>query len=222
MNRFRYDGQTALQMPAQYDLRRCLFVFRSQFQKKRFAEIFSFSKRSPRFRHNALLLAKCHSLRLLKTRIAFDLIHRRADICFRKQFLQMRRLEVADTDRPDLSGFIQPLQHFPGFRHLAKRPMQVIQINVIQSQRFKALIKCLLLPPATHIRIPDLRCNKQLLARNPAGADACSDILLIVIVHRCINPAVSRFHCTGKRFFCLRSAHLPETKTDAVHFDSII
>src|ERR1700722_7794896 len=68
-NGLRNDDQAAVEMPADDDLRRRLFMFGGDLNERRFAQQAASSQRAPRLRFDALLVVKCAQRLLLKTRM---------------------------------------------------------------------------------------------------------------------------------------------------------
>ena len=209
-------------MPPQNNLRRRFAVFLRQLPKQWKAEVASLAERSPCLRHDALPVAEFNRRILLEPRIALDLVHRRADIRLRQKLLQMHRLEVAHTDRPDPARLIQPLQNAPRFRHLADRPVQIVHVEIVQPETLQRTIKKLLLTALAHILVPDFRRNKKRFPLRPAFLDTLADILLILVIFCRIDAAITRLNRVLHGVHRFLPAALPETNPDARDREAVV
>src|SRR3954451_16393893 len=108
-----------------------------------------------------------------------DLIDRRYDVVVHDEIHHAVRMKVAHADRADASLAVQLLHRAPRAVDVADRLVDEVEIERLELQTLHRTVECatrLVVPGVTD---PQLRGDKDLLARDAAAPDCIADRLLI-------------------------------------------
>ena len=141
---------------------------------------------------DSLILAVINQFFRIAERMTFNLIYSRYDSGIGFQFFQMTDFKITDTDRKSPPGFLDFLQYFPGAEITSRnRPVDQIQIHIIQFEPIQASFKSTLNVSQTLCGIPYFCSNKKFISRYSTAGDSPSYIFFIFIYGGCINQTVS-------------------------------
>ena len=148
--------------------------------------------------------------------MTLNLIYSWNDSCIVFQLLQVADLKIADTNRKSASCLLDIFQYFPGADVTSRnRPVDQIQINIIQLQTIKTSLKGSLDIPKTLSCVPYLAGDEEFASRNSTSGDATSDVLFIFIYGSGVDQTISGFYCRNHCILCFvfsGSFVYPETK----------
>ena len=141
---------------------------------------------------DSFILAIINQLFRIAERMAFNLIYSRYDSGIGFQFFQMTDFKITDTNRKSPPGFLDFLQYFPGAEITSRnRPVDQIQIHIIQFEPVQASFKSTLNVSQTLCGIPYFCSNKKFISRYSTAGDSPSYIFFVFIYGGCINQTVS-------------------------------
>ena len=170
-------GNSFLSSPAQTDLSGSMGVFGSKYTHYIVIKICASGKRGICLYLNSFILAIINQLFRIAERMAFNLIYCRYNSGIGFQLFQMTDFKVADTDRKSPPGFLDFLQYFPGAEITSRnRPVDQIQINIIQFEPVQASFKSTLNVSQTLCGIPYFCSNKKFISRYSTAGDSPSYI----------------------------------------------
>ena len=166
--------------PAKTDLRGGLHVFCGEDAHHIVVEISAAGQRSISLNLDPLILTVFQQFLLVAVRVEFNLIYSGNDPGIFFQFLQMPDLEIADADGLCLSGFQQFFHCFPSVEKTSgNRPVNEVQIHVIQLQPLQASAERILNIPQPLGVVPDFGCDEQVFAGDAALSDSPSDGIFV-------------------------------------------
>src|SRR5512143_2084006 len=85
--------------------------------------------------------------------------------------------EIADTDRPRASFRVDALEGTPGFEpQSSNRPMDEVEINVVEAEPLKAGIECVQRAIEALILVPELGRDEHFFARYVAVSNSNTDV----------------------------------------------
>ncbi|MNE70822.1 hypothetical protein D3C80_1666440 [compost metagenome] len=102
------------------------------------------------------------------------------------------------------------------------RPMNQVQINIIQLQLLQTFLKGAQRIVIPLVGVPNLRCNKKLLPGNAGLLDRFPHSAFITVNHSCINRRITCLKSVAHRLGCLFVANLPDAKTKLRHLQTVI
>ena len=155
--------------------------------------------------------------------MAFNLVHSRDNAGNLLQFFQMMDLEIADTDGKYTPG-LQKLSHFqPGACVTAgDGPVDQIKIQIVQLQSLQASVKCSVHISQTLGIVPDLACDKQLLAGNTAFGNGLAYTFFIFVSRCSVNKTISCINGCADGSFRFIICCLIYSKPQKRHFSVVI
>src|SRR4051794_5374182 len=137
----------------------------------------------------------------------------------------MGRLEVRNTDRPDLSGFDQLLERLPGgdiLIALRQRPVDQQQINVVQAKLTQALVETSNRTLVSLKLAIQLGRDEHLLAMYAAIPDALAHATLVAIAVGGVDVTVADFD-GGNDHWCDRGiVERSGAQTDLGHSVTVV
>ena len=155
--------------------------------------------------HDAVLLAELDQLQRRIADVEQDLVHHRLDGAGFHQAVQVADLEVGNADGTQLAFFIGIFQRTPCGTvalHITVialvdldprlRTVDDHHVQIIQTHLFQGLVDALLGFLVGLMLCGDLGNDKQLFARNAAGADALADAALVAVSLCRIKMAVAQ------------------------------
>ena len=185
-------GNSFLSSPAQTDLSRSMGIFSSEYTHNIIIKICPPCKRGICLYLDSFILAIINQLFRIAERMAFNLIYSRYDSGIGFQFFQMTDFKITDTDRKSPPGFLDFLQYFPGAEITSRnRPVDQIQIHIIQFEPVQASFKSTLNVSKTLCGIPYFCSNKKFISRYSTAGNSPSYIFFVFIYGGCINQTVS-------------------------------
>ena len=185
-------GNSFLSSPAQTDLSGSMGVFGSKYTHYIVIKICASGKRGICLYLNSFILAIINQLFRIAERMAFNLIYCRYNSGIGFQLFQMTDFKITDTNRKSPPGFLDFLQYFPGAEITSRnRPVDQIQINIIQFEPVQASFKSTLNVSQTLCGIPYFCSNKKFISRYSTAGDSPSYIFFVFIYGGCINQTVS-------------------------------
>jgi hypothetical protein len=185
------------------------------------------TERRPRLGDNAVARVGITQLPLDEERVELDLMYRRHDVDAHDQVFQVLRAVIADTDRAHPAFSKQRLGR-PIRRHgrcevRRHRPVQKIQVRVIQPEPAQACIACAEGSLVTVVADPQLGRDEKLGASDPASHDAFANLPLVRIRRRGVDepiPVVYRaFHSIRGPF---RGAPIQCPEPEGRHRDAVV
>jgi hypothetical protein len=186
-------------------------------------EVGTAAQRAIGFHGYAQVPALLRQFRLLVAGVQLNLVDGRDNFCGLQQIVQVVCEEVGDTDGPDLVVFIQPLHLLPGLdvqvlgRH---RPMDEVQVHVIQAEDLAAVLECCLGPVL--FTVPELGGDKDVLARNAGGCDRCSNSGLVAVGGSRVDVAVSSLEGVLHGALGIPRRYLENTETKLGYGDAVV
>ena len=142
MGRFGDDDDTALDEPAQGDLRHRFAVLAADFGQNRVREesVAALGQRAPRHDARTELLHDALRLPLLVEDVRFDLIDRRDDLHIAGQVDEVVGVEVRNADSPQFSLLVRLLQCAVCTVAVTEGLVQKHQVDIVGLQAAQALV----------------------------------------------------------------------------------
>ena len=124
--------------------------------------------------------------------MALDLIYCRNDIGVQEQVADLARAEIRDADCSGAAAAEDLLHLEPGVQITSgNRPVDQIEIHVIQTETFEASIESFLDVPDPLGGIPDLCRDEKLFSRNSAVHEGVSEFHFIFVYGGSIEQAIT-------------------------------
>ena len=147
----------------------------------------------------------------LVERVQLDLVDERHRLLVQQEVGQAVGPEVADADGLYPPCLVILLQGTPCPVHVAHRPMEQVDVHVVEAHRFQRPVEgSHRLVVAAHLGRFQLGGDEHLPARKPAVAHGPAHRFLVLIAGSRVNQAVARFHGVDDRPFALLRVGDPE------------
>ncbi len=119
-----------------------------------------------------------------------DLIHRGQYVGLLEQFGQVVPLEVAHADRTHAALRIELLHGGPCLLPAFGRPVDQIQIHIVQAEPVQALLECILGAVFANVVVPQFRGDEQVCTVHIAFGDGLAHRSLVAVYARRVDMAV--------------------------------
>src|ERR1700755_1311323 len=165
-------------MPTQDDLGCRLTMFLRYRRQHRVIEKLALPEGAPGFGSDSMGDVKVAQRFLLQTRMQLDLVDGGHDTGRIDDAGEMSRGEVRNTDRTGKASLLHRHQGAPAIDKtilLRRRPMDQIEIDIVELQLFQALIKRLERLVLALTVIPELGGDEEFRTRQAGGLDASAD-----------------------------------------------
>jgi hypothetical protein len=154
-------------------------------------------------------------------RTELDLVDLGSDARLGDQTLDVSRLEVRSSDRPNASIVTKLYQPAPSIdvavlpRH---RPVDEVLVDVVEPEPFEALLQ---LARDVEPRGHQLRRDEHLVAREPAAGEAGADAPLVLVEGGGVDVPVAGLECPLDRLLRLAPVRdLPDAEPEHRHADA--
>jgi hypothetical protein len=188
VGRLRDDREVALDAPAEQHLRRCAAEALRDPSDGVVGQKAAGAEWAVRVEHDVVLLACVEERLAIGVRVELHLVYRGRDVRSREHLRQLGRIEVGDADRSRIAALSSLLHPRPRPRRPALRPMDDVQIDVVDAEELQA-------PLDRRDRIPvpgiELRGDEHLVTRDAAGAQALADALFVAVCLRRVDVPIA-------------------------------
>jgi hypothetical protein len=223
--RLGYHDESTLQMPAQDDLGGRLSVLLGDVTQHGTGEVRSLAEGAVGLDGNAAGQGVLSQLRLLETRVQFDLVHGRDDVALGFEALEVRLQEVRHPDGSHGTVRIELLECLPAVDEepvTRVRPMDEVEIDDVDPEVPATVVECPQGALEALVGIPQLGRDEDLLARNPAEPHRLADTGFVGVRRRRVDVAVAGIQGALRCAPHLGRGDLKDTKAQLGNFHGIV
>ena len=168
------------------------------------------------FYDDAVFLAELQRFRLREARMHLQLVDGRRLAGFVDEPLQMLGKEIRNAAGPDRSFLLDFQQRLPGFDVLVdrgERPVNEIQVEMVESEIIQRRVKGHTRRIIALIAVAQLGCDEH-FAGHAGGFERVTDFTFVVIGSGCVNMTVADLQCLFNGLLCGRSGDLEDSESD--------